>query len=319
MRNVGMWGPAAALAVMACAHGGAPAQVSDADFGRLQQGQTQPIDQARQEQAMAREELARGKLRLQQAEHETALAKADVTAADSDAKRAGAVATAANSNREPRQLEEANRLKDSAQLHKQEADAHVAYASKLVDARKAELSALQKRLDLADAQLDQAKLEALQQADIPASTKYDAGKFQTRVANARKDFDEAQQKAQKMGAEASSAQQAFLSAQRQFQARAGASGTPPATGTGGALDSGAATGTGSANPGSYTPPSSTYAPPGSTYAPPAPQAAPATPPAQEPAPGTYQPAPGSDAPPNPGTYDRGRGTFRQAPLGSGGR
>lgn len=199
----------------------AKTQIPDEDLGRLAPGQTGPVDQARQFRGSALDEQARASLRQQQAQREVDVAKADQEAADADAKRAEAQEKAANETRDPADLERGRQMKEQAQLHKKMADAHLDYAKKLVDARKASLEAAQKQVALGDARLEWAKLEALQQGQVPAATKYDASKFQSQVNDAQKSFDDSMQKARDLDGQASASRQQWEDLQRQMQARGG--------------------------------------------------------------------------------------------------
>jgi len=219
----------ALAAVAGCAgmRGGAresppAAQVSDADFGRLGPDQMAPVDQARQFLASARDEQGRAKLRQQQTMHEADLATADQAAAASDAQRAAAQAKMANDSREPAALEQARQLQEQAQLHKSEADAHAEYAAKLAEARQAAVKAADDQVALGEAKVEWSKLQALQLASVPAAGKYDAGKFQTRVNEAQKSFDEALKKARELEGQATASQQRWEDLQKQIQARGGA-------------------------------------------------------------------------------------------------
>ncbi len=215
---------ALALAVTAgCAgaHGAAGPQVSDADFGRLTPTQTAPVDEARRFVSSARDELARAKLRQQETAHESDLARADQQVAEADAKRAEVEAKAADQSREPAQLDRARQLREGASLHKSVADAHADYAKRITAANQASVDAANRQVDLANARLELAKLQALQQAGIPAATKYDASKFQARVSDAQKTFDQALQHARDLQGQATASQQRWQDAQRQLQARGG--------------------------------------------------------------------------------------------------
>ncbi len=197
-------------------------QISDQDLGRLDPSQTQPVERARQFRGSARDEQARASLRLQQAQHEIDVAKADQAAADADAKRAEVEQKTANESRDPADVERARQGQEQAQLHRSMADAHVEYAKKLVDARKASVDAAEKQVRLGDARLEWAKLQALRQAGVPAASKYDASKYQSQVNDAQKSFDDSMQKARDLDAQAAASQRRWEDLQRQLQARTGA-------------------------------------------------------------------------------------------------
>jgi hypothetical protein len=213
----------AMAAVAACATSSKQEQknVSDADLGRLSREQMGPVDDARQALNTARDEEARADLRLQQAQHEVDVAKADQEAAKADQEQAGAQQKIADDNREPAQVEKARRMQDQAKLHQQTADAHVEYGNKLVDARKAARDAAQEGVKVAQAKLELAKGDALRQADIPAAQKYDLAKLQSDVNDAQKDFDQKTQKARDLDGQAMASQQRWEDLQQQLQASMG--------------------------------------------------------------------------------------------------
>jgi chromosome segregation ATPase len=216
--------PLALAAVMGgCVHGAATSEarsstVSDADVGRLGPEQVGPVDQARQELAGARNALSRTSLRLQQAQNEEGIAKAEQQAAEADQKLADAQQKVANDSRVPDALEKARQLQGQANANKQRADLHAEYARKLVEQRKAEAQAAEQQVKVAEARVEWSKLQALEQVQNPASTKYDAGRFQTAVNDAQGDLDKATQKAQQLEAQATAARQRWEDAERRLQA-----------------------------------------------------------------------------------------------------
>jgi hypothetical protein len=223
---------ALALAAGCATSGGARsgATVSDADYGRLRAGQTGPVDQARLFQASARDERARAQLRLQEGQHEGQLARADEETAKAAAERAQAEAKMASESRDPAQLERARTLKERADAQQRAANAHAEYVKRMTAARKAAVDAADKQVALGDARVELAKLQSLQQAGVPAATKYDLAKFQARVDEAQKTFDAALQKTRDQEAQATATQRTFEDAQRQAQAQAVPLGEPTGTG-----------------------------------------------------------------------------------------
>lgn len=255
----------AAAAGCASSGGAKSGTVSDADFGRLQAGQTGPVDQARLFRDSALDEQARAKLRLQEGKNEEQLAKADREAAAAQANRAEAAQKAATESREPAALEQARVLKEQAAAMKRAADAHGAYAKKMMEARQTAVDAAAKQVSLADAKLELAKVQALQQASVPAASKYDLTKFQANLDKAQKDFDQALQKTRQQESQAQAAHQALQDADRQVQAQAVPLGAPP-TGTGsgaGTYGTGAYGGTGTGAYGTTPPPATPPPPPAS--------------------------------------------------------
>jgi len=225
--------PLAFAAVIGCMHGGAQSEarsstVSDADVGRLGPEQEALVDQARQALASANDALSRTSLRLQQAQNEENTAKADQQAADADQKVADAQQRVANDSRAPDALEKARQLQEQAKAHKQVADAHLEYANKLIAERKAEVQAAEQQVKVAQARVEWSKLQALEQANNPAATKYDPGRFQTAVNDAQGDLDRSVQKTRDLEVQATAARQQWEDSQRRLQAL----GSSDQTGTG---------------------------------------------------------------------------------------
>lgn len=225
--------PLALAAVLGCVHmGGAkPTTVSDADAGRLGPEQEGLVDQARQALDVARDARSRTSLGLQQAQNEQGIAKADQQAAEADQKVADAQQKVANDSRAPDALETARQLQEHAKAHQQAADLHAEYASKLAAERKAEVQAAERQVQLAQARVEWAKLQALEQAQNPAATKYDPGRFQTAVNDAQGELDKAQQDARALEAQANLSRQRWEDSQQRLQAEGGGY-QPGTTGTG---------------------------------------------------------------------------------------
>jgi hypothetical protein len=220
--------PLAFAVVMGCMHGGAQSEarsstVSDADVGRLGPEQEALVHQARQALVIATDALSRTSLRLQQAQNEEGTAKADQQAAEADQKVADAQQKVANDSRAPDALEKARQLQEQAKAHKQVADLHVEYASKLINERKAEMQAAERQVKVAQARVEWSKLQALEQVQNPASTKYAAGRFQTAVNEAQGQSDKAAQDAKSLELEATAARQRWEDAERRLQANRGGS------------------------------------------------------------------------------------------------
>ena len=211
---------AIAVAATACASTRAEkSEVSAADLGRLSPEQMGPVDEARQARATAVDEEARARLRQQEAQHERDLAQADVTAADASAQQAEAQSKIANETRRPDQLERASRLQERARAQKEVATAHLEYANRLFDARQAEAETAAKQIEFRDARLEKAKLDAMRQAKVPASSAYDTGRFQSRVHDSQQSYEEARKQSRELDGQATSSQRRWKDLQRQFQAK----------------------------------------------------------------------------------------------------
>lgn len=175
--------------------------VSQEDVGRLSPQQMAPMAAARQDVDLARDELARAKHRLGQANRERGYAEAEQTAAKAELQRAEALRKSADASREPQRLAAAEEAAASAQLQQRAYEARHDFTVKLIAAREAEVRASEAKVAEMEARFEAAKLAALQQAGIPAATKYDPARFQQRVAEAVGSSQEAQNElAKAMGA-----------------------------------------------------------------------------------------------------------------------
>jgi hypothetical protein len=215
----------AACAALACAGSSAqkkPVTVSDSDYGRLQPGQTQLVDQARADLGNARDALARAKLRQSDAKNEAGVAEADLQAAASEKTLAVALAKQAKASADPAEMERARGAAERAELRRRTAESHRDYVRMLEQARAAEVVAAERRVLLEEARVEQAKLKALQAANVPAATKYPGAELDARVANARKDLEQAENEARKRQSELWAAEQKWQELNRQMQASGGA-------------------------------------------------------------------------------------------------
>ncbi|HYD42010.1 MAG TPA: hypothetical protein VEB43_14365 [Anaeromyxobacter sp.] len=204
--------------------------VSDADYGRLAPDQLGPVNAARDQLFAARDEVARAKLRLQQAENEAELARADQSMVKAAMQRAKAEGNVARKSNAPEAKAKAQEAAAQAELQARSARAHLAYANQLGRARQAELEAAEALVRVREAEHEQAKLQALSQAGIPAATKYDASLFAARVAEARREHLEAQSEARVRLAEAQKGENTWRTLHAQYEERV--QGQTPATATG---------------------------------------------------------------------------------------
>ncbi|BDG03752.1 hypothetical protein [Anaeromyxobacter oryzae] len=214
--------PLALAAALACMGGGShrPETVAETDFGRLSPAEMQPVNAARTESDAARDGVARADLHLQEAQHEADYAKAEQTAVRADQERAAAAAKAAKESGDPGDTARAQELASTAQLHQQAAEAHAAYANQLVQARQAGVAAAKAEQARAEAALERAKLTALEQAQIPAATKYDPARFDATVAQRTREAAEARTRASQADHAALQALGTWQTLQQRWQARA---------------------------------------------------------------------------------------------------
>jgi hypothetical protein len=183
----------------------APSAVSDSDFARLVPGQTQRVDEARAQVALARDELGRAKLSALNDQHEGALARSDQAAASADKSRAAAETRIGKDSNEPGQIQQARDDTATARQGKEVADARLAYSKKLATSRAAEITAAERKVDLMVEKVNLAKLQSLDDAAIPAAGKYDHATAMEQVVKAQHAFDRATAAAAKAGGETAKA------------------------------------------------------------------------------------------------------------------
>lgn len=206
--------------------------VSEADFGRLAPDQLGPVEGAREQVFAARDEASRAKLRLQQAENEAELARADQAMVQAAMQRAKAEQNVARKSNAPEAKAKAQEAAAQAELQARSARAHLSYANKLGAARQAELDAAEALVKVREAELEQAKLDALSQAGIPAATKYDPSLFAARVAELRKEHLEAESEAKVRMGEAKQGENTWRTLHAQYQERVQSQPAATATGSG---------------------------------------------------------------------------------------
>lgn len=208
----------AACAVLACA-GSRPEQkpvtVSDSDYGRLDSGQTQIVEAARADLGRARDEFARAKLGETDARQEDELARADLMAAESAKMRADSLAKSANESNAPADFEAARSGAEVAQLRLRIADAHMTYAKAVQAQRAAEVRTAERRVAYQGSLVELAKLHALQQAGVPAASKYPASQLEGQVEQARQQLEQAENESRGGEAQVTSARQTWEELRRQ--------------------------------------------------------------------------------------------------------
>ena len=212
------------VAAVGCAHQNIGAEsraskVTDADAGRLKPTQDRLVDEARSTLGAASDNLARTKLKIQDAKNEEQGAKAEAKAGEAALSAAAAQQQMADQSREPAALANATKQQELAAAKKRAAEAHLTYARNLVAANEARAQVAEQQVEVAQARVDWAKLQALQQAKNPAAGKYDAGRFQTTVNDAQVNLTAMQKRAKGLDEEATLSKQAWELSQRQVATR----------------------------------------------------------------------------------------------------
>lgn len=193
--------------------------VSDSDYGRLQSGQTQIVEAARADLGRARDEFARAKLGETDAMQEDALARSDLKAAESAQMRADSLMITARESNAPADLEAARTAAEIAQHHRQTADAHMTYAKAVQAQRAAEVRTAERRVAYESARVELAKLQALQEAGVPAAAKYEPSGLEAQVARARAQLEQAEKESAGGEAQVESAKRTWQELNRRLQAK----------------------------------------------------------------------------------------------------
>ena len=204
--------PLAAMALLlaiaaGCASNAASSTVSDSDFARLTAGQIQPVDDARAQLALARDELGRAKLSVVNDQHEGDLARSDQASASADMSRAAAESKIGKDSNEPGQMNRARDDTKAAQRDKELADARLAYSKKLATSQAAQVTAAERKVDLMTEKVNLAKLQSLDDAAVPAAGKYDRATAMQRVVDAQRAYDGANATAARASRETAIAQE----------------------------------------------------------------------------------------------------------------
>jgi hypothetical protein len=195
----------------------ASSTVSDADFGRLSADETRPVDDARANLALARDELGRAKLAVVNDRHEGQLARADQATASADVTRAAAETGMGTDSNEPGQLQQAREDTRSANDSKAVADARLAYAKRLASSRADQVTAAERKVELMQEKVNLAKLQSLDDAGVPAAGKYDHATTMQRVVDAQRAYDRAVASAEASSGQTSTAKTRWEELDRQQQ------------------------------------------------------------------------------------------------------
>ena len=186
--------PIAAMALLlaiaaGCASNAASSTVSESDFARLTPGQIQPVDDARSQLALARDDLGRAKLSVVNDQHEGDLARSDQASASADMSRAAAESKIGKDSNEPGQMKQARDDTKAARQDKELADVRLAYSKKLATSQAAQVAAAERKVDLMTEKVNLAKLQSLDDAAVPAAGKYDHATAMQRVVDAQRAYD----------------------------------------------------------------------------------------------------------------------------------
>ncbi len=112
------------------------------------------------------------------------MASAEVSRADAEGK-------IGKDSNEPGQMQLARDDARTAQRGKKAADAHVQYSKRLASSQAAQVTAAERKVDLMTEKLNVAKLQALDDAAVPAGGKYDHAGAMRRVVDAQRAYDSA--------------------------------------------------------------------------------------------------------------------------------
>jgi hypothetical protein len=160
----------AAILAVACGHARIPDKALDP--GKLDAATAAQLDAARAKLADAHGELTRAGAGISAAREQRALAEADQKVAEAETERV-------------------KKLVEQAEARRRAADARHAYGEKLLEAREGAQDAAKSRVDLVEAELELAKLEALERTNADAAKSYDKGEFRDRVTRGQRKADDA--------------------------------------------------------------------------------------------------------------------------------
>jgi hypothetical protein len=221
MRRIALMLLATAAACMSSRGQSGSAPVSDADYGRVGEGRNRGVDEARQQAAIARDELGRAKLSLMDDRHEGELARSDQASAAAERSHAEAEGKIGKDSMEPGQLERARSDVRSAEARKAAADAHAQYAAKLTSSRQALVAAAESKVSLMDEKVNVAKLQALEDAGVPAAARYEHAGALEKVVQAQRRYEEARAKATESDRQAIAAREQWEDVHRRLDAPVG--------------------------------------------------------------------------------------------------
>lgn len=164
-----------------------PDKLLDAEKAKLGPEASAQLSAARQELEQSRAEVVRAKDAIVQARQEVELAEVEQKKTEVE-------------------LERAKKAWQDAEARKDAADARRAYAVKLVDAREASEDAVQSRVELADAKLEDTKVVVIQQVDARAGKELERSDFAERVIRSQQKADDAERKARELQQDATERQ-----------------------------------------------------------------------------------------------------------------
>ena len=166
-----------------CAFGCASAApaIPDAELDRLGEPTLAIVDRARGSLTSAEEQRARAVRRRDEARRQLLVAEPAVEPADAHLVGARAGLDAAKASGDPGRIDLAERQLERARLFGEEELSKRDYLRRELRLREGEVSLAKRRVELARAQLEEAKLMTLRQAHDPAADRYDLGRFQASV------------------------------------------------------------------------------------------------------------------------------------------
>ncbi len=169
--------------------------VTGADLGRLKASQLGPVDQAQAELGAAEQARAQAARQLEAAESALRVAEPGQMAAQASIDQAKAELSRAEQSGDPKLIDQAKQRRTIAQDYGREEEARTDFYVRDAAARRADLAAADRRVDLARAEVEKSRLEALREAHNPAANKYQGWRFDEAVSTRSEDLSGAMEAA----------------------------------------------------------------------------------------------------------------------------
>lgn len=212
---------AAALAFLGACASQSGTSVTDLQLARVPAQELDAVNTQRLAVASAQDTVARQELALQSARNERRLAQEEVRATQAEIPRVKLALDNAAFNRDSAAHENAARELQALYAREDAARAHVLAADAGVSLAEAQKREARQRLDLAQAQLDWAKFEALQRIRDPAAREINTTALLRRLRVEQKDVREASDEVAQRQVDASHAQRAWRASAQRYESLRG--------------------------------------------------------------------------------------------------
>jgi len=175
-----------ALLAAGCASQKAPVKLDDSGLAKLNERQMQPVDDARIESGRAHDGVSRAKANEAEARSRLEVAKSERNVADAQLKRAVAERDMLKkSYAERSQVARADEEISADQQRLKATDLKLQYLDRMIGVAEAERRAAEGHEVTASARVEQAKYEAMRDANAPQATSVNGADLDKRVAEAQ--------------------------------------------------------------------------------------------------------------------------------------